>query len=141
MSRSGRVPTALRADDAARRARTGEAGPGAKRCVRHEQQDRRCGEPKSCPGALTEGTHHRGGKGWDRSTGQAADTEPHVLLTLLPARAGLEEAIGVDAFRTRVKRRKACVEGELAASSDALFLLFPHGVLATGCVQSLLFLP
>ncbi len=40
-----------------------------------------------------------------------------------PARAGLEEAIGVNASRTRVKRRKAWVEGELAPGSEAQFLL------------------
>ncbi len=58
-----------------------------------------------------------------------------------PARAGLEEAVGVNEFRTKVKRRKALVEGELALSSEAQFLLVLRGVLATGSAQSLLFLP
>ena len=43
--------------------------------------------------------------------------------------------------RTRVKRRKAHAEGELARSSDAPFLSVLRGVLATGRVRSLLFLP
>jgi len=41
-------------------------------------------------------------------------------------RAGLEEAVGARWWRTRVKRRKASVVGELARSGDALFLLVPR---------------
>jgi len=38
-------------------------------------------------------------------------------------RAGLEEAVGAWWWRTKVKRRKASVAGELARGSEALFLL------------------
>ena len=75
-------------------------------------------ENQSYPGALTEGTHHRGGKGLGRSTGQAVTSRLFVT-ALPPARVGLKEAIGASRVRTKVKRRKACVEGELARSSDA----------------------
>jgi len=65
-------------------------------CVRHEQQTG--GEPssKSYPGALTEGTQHRRGKGWDRSTGLGVVWRTRCAATRSPARAGLEEAIGAD---------------------------------------------
>jgi hypothetical protein len=79
-------------------------------------------QDESYPGALTEGTHHRGGKGEGRSTGQVV-TSRLCATALPPARVGLKEAIGASRVRTKVKRRKAAVEGELARSSDAQFLL------------------
>ena len=50
-----------------------------------------CWRGKSYPGALTEGTRHRGGKGADRSTGRLVGSlgdRP------APARGGLVEAVG-----------------------------------------------
>ena len=41
-------------------------------------------------------------------------------------RAGLEEAIGVSWWRTRVKRRKASLVGEPARGGDARFLSMPR---------------
>ena len=76
---------------------------------------------KSYPGALTEGTQHRRGKGEDRSTDRTQHGTASGTLTS-PVRAGLKEAIGVSRFRTKVKRRKACGVGKSAASDDAQYL-------------------
>ena len=54
-------------------------------------------------------------------------TGPHRGTRAPPARVRLEEAIGVNRYRTKVKRRKAYVEGELPASGDALYLLVSRG--------------
>jgi len=46
-------------------------------------------------------------------------------------RTGLKEAIGVSWWRTRVKRRKASLEGEPSHSGDAQFLSISKVVVAT----------
>ncbi len=58
-----------------------------------------------------------------------------------PVRARLVEVIGAQPFRTKVKRRKASWVGKSASSDEAQYLLGPHGVLATGWVRNLAFLP
>lgn len=63
-------------------------------------------------GALVEGTRHRRGKG-------------------LRATEGLVEAIGAMPFRTKVKRRKAAVPGQLARSSEVPISTGGTVVLAT----------
>ena len=72
---------------------------------------------KSCPGAPTEGTRHRGGKG--------ADPEYRVGLgspwTQPPVRGGLVEAVGARPFRAQAKRRKAAVMGEVARGTEARY--------------------
>lgn len=58
-----------------------------------------------------------------------------------PAREGLVEAIGVQLFRTKVKRRKASWEGKPASGGKAQSPSVSHGVVATGWLQSLQALP
>ena len=77
---------------------------------------------KSRPGALTEGTRHRGDKG--------VDLENQVLIAGCyradprgPARERLVEVVGARPFRAKAKRREACAAGELAPSSEARFPL------------------
>jgi hypothetical protein len=77
---------------------------------------------KSCPGAPTEGTRHRCGKG--------ADPEHRVWLDWSwiqpPARGGPVEAVGARPFRAKAKRRKASVVGESASSDEALYPPVPR---------------
>jgi len=78
---------------------------------------------KSCPAALTEGTRHRRGKGAGRSTVRSAGPFGGEA----PAKGRLVEAIGAWPDRTKVKRRKASVAGEVASSTEARYLSEPRG--------------
>jgi len=73
---------------------------------------------KSCPGALTEGTRHRGGKG------TVLEHQGHRNeVSEGPVRGCLVEAVGALPFRAKAKRREASVAGKSARSDETRYPL------------------
>jgi hypothetical protein len=91
-------------------------------------------EVKVRPGALTEGTRHRGDKG----TFGGKPARIGVPYTVSTARACLVEVVGARHDPNRVKRREASALGRLALSSENPISVGSAGRTGDGRSRSLL---